>query len=191
MTRTDSKLSITKSSFAIAIFALGLLAGCASTHPSAPASAELHKTNTLVLRILDPRQETNSTTRDFVNVLGRTSPEAAVMVGGEAATLFATGIFVRDQVPLEMGENRLVVVATGGDGQKIERVLTINRVAEPTPPPEPKEQRLEIDRSRRRAWPKRHPLVGRHPRTQFPRHARSERRLPPRRRRLAADGRGD
>ncbi len=97
------------------------------------------------LRILDPRNGETSTTRAAVNILGRTSPQAKVTVGGEAALVFATGVFVRDHVPLQMGENRIVVLATAPDGQKLEKVITVKREVETPPPPEPKERRLEID----------------------------------------------
>ena len=70
----------------------------------------------------------------------RRSPSAAKRPGSSR-----TGIFVRDNVPLQMGENRITVVATGRDGQKTEQVITVNRAAETPAPPEPKERPLEID----------------------------------------------
>jgi hypothetical protein len=54
-------------------------------------------------------------------------------------------VFVRDNVPLQMGENRIAVVATGPKGQKIEKVVMVTRVSPVVPPPEPTERRLEID----------------------------------------------
>lgn len=128
-----------------AALACALLAACATapTAPLAPANAT--RTNVSSLRILDPRQETNSTSRRLVNLLGRTSPDAKVTVGGEPAAVFATGIFVRDQVPLQMGENPITVVAVAPDGQELKRIVTVNRVVEPGAPPEPKERRIEID----------------------------------------------
>ena len=67
-----------------------------------------------------------------------------MLVGGEKALVFGTGVFVRDNVPLQMGENRIAVVATGPNGQKVERVVTVTRVAPNAPPPEPTERRLEM-----------------------------------------------
>ena len=66
-------------------------------------------------------------------------------VGGEAGRVFATGVFVRDNVPLQMGDNRIAVVATGPNGQKVEQVVTVKRVAPTAPPPEPTERRLAIE----------------------------------------------
>ncbi|HOX58462.1 MAG TPA: N-acetylmuramoyl-L-alanine amidase [Candidatus Paceibacterota bacterium] len=99
----------------------------------------------LSLRILDPRGDAASTVREVAHILGWTAPDAKVVVGGEAARVFATGIFVRDNVPLQMGENRITVVATAPNGQKAEQVLTVTRTAGPPAPPEPSERSLEID----------------------------------------------
>ena len=97
------------------------------------------------LRILDPRDDVTTSTRERVHVLGRTSPDAKVTVGGEPARVFSTGVFVRDNVSLQMGENRIAVVATSSNGQKLEHVLTVTRTAETPAAPEPTERRLEID----------------------------------------------
>ena len=102
---------------------LGMLLGFAPW-PLALAAAELP------LQVLDPRTDSGSTTRARVNILGRTSPDAQVTVAGEAARVFATGIFVRDQVSLQMGENRIQVKATGANGARAERVVTMIRTAE-------------------------------------------------------------
>src|SRR5689334_7534541 len=86
------------------VAALAILPGtfaCGQTTTTSPA-----------LTILDPRGASSSTTRDAVHVLGRTSPDAKVTVGGESARVFSTGILVRDNVPLQMGGNRIAVVAT-------------------------------------------------------------------------------
>lgn len=109
------------------------------------AAASGEAKGSFTLRILDPRGDATSTTRGVVHVLGRTSGDAKVAVGGEAARVFGTGIFVRDNVPLQMGENRIVVVATAHDGQRLERVITVKREAETPAPAEPKERRLEIE----------------------------------------------
>lgn len=97
------------------------------------------------LRILDPRGEATSTAREVVHVLGRTTPQAKVLVGDKPAEVFSTGIFVLDNVPLQLGENRIAVVATAPDGQKLEQVITVKREAETPAEPEPMEGRLEID----------------------------------------------
>ncbi len=128
-----------------AAFSVSLWAGFVPAQPNGPGTNEAGTKNDFSLRILDPRGEATSTTREAANILGRCSPRAKVVVGGEKAWVFGTGVFVRDNVPLQMGENRIAVVATGPKGQKVEQVVTVTRVALIAPPPEPSERRLEID----------------------------------------------
>ncbi len=128
-----------------AVTLAGMSALCAWGQSSTPETTRAGTKAAFELNILNPRNETNSTTRDSVNVLGRCSPDAKVTVGGEAARVFGTGLFVRDGVPLQMGENRITVVATAPGGQKAERVVVLNRVAEAAPRPEPAERQLAID----------------------------------------------
>ncbi len=104
------------------------------------------KPGDFVLQIIDPRSDAASTTSGFLNVLGRTSPDAKVSVAGEAAAVFATGIFVRDQVPLQMGENKIRIVATAPDGSQIERLVAVTRTVEtagPAASPEGGERRAD------------------------------------------------
>jgi len=95
------------------------------------------------LELLAPKDEAATTTREFVNVLGRSAPGARVSVGGEAAAVFATGIFVRDRVPLVLGRNRIEVVATL-NGERSETMLEVERLATPTPLDWPRD-RLWLD----------------------------------------------
>jgi N-acetylmuramoyl-L-alanine amidase len=87
------------------------------------------------LDLLAPRAEaphtSATTTRDFVNVLGRTTPGSQVRVGGESVTVFATGVFARDRIALQMGINQILVQATAPGGQTLERTLDIERIAPP------------------------------------------------------------
>ena len=129
----------------VAGLSAGLWVGCAAAQPSTPPTSQSGTKDALLLKILDPRGEESSTTRESANFMGRSVPEATVMVGGAAARVFATGVFVRDQVPLQMGDNRIVVTATVPDGKKAEQVVVIKRVVPTGPPPEPTERRLEID----------------------------------------------
>ena len=131
----------------VAGLSAGLWAGAAPAQPSASRTNEPGTKNTLSLKILDPRGVDSSTTRETANILGRTSPDATVTVGGEAGRVFATGVFVRDNVPLQMGDNRIAVVATGPTGQKAEQVVIVKRVAPTAPPPEPTERRLAIEQA--------------------------------------------
>ena len=156
MTKAESDLSTqpaasrrrfsAKRAHVFAVVALaGMSAFCAWGQSSMPETTRAGTKAAFELNILNPRNETSSTTREFVNILGRCSPDAKVTVGGEAALVFGTGLFVRDNVPLQMGENRIAVVATAAGGQKAERVVVLTRVAEAPPPPEPAERQLAID----------------------------------------------
>jgi N-acetylmuramoyl-L-alanine amidase len=71
------------------------------------------------------------TSRDFVNILGRTQADAKVWVGGEATTVFATGVFARDRVPLQLGANRITVQAQAADGSTLSRDVLVERTAPP------------------------------------------------------------
>ena len=50
------------------------------------------------LDVLAPGEGGTHTAREFVNVLGRTTPGALVQVGGVPVTVFATGVFARDRM---------------------------------------------------------------------------------------------
>lgn len=89
------------------------------------------------LTLLAPN--TQSTERDYVNVLARTSPGTTAQVQGVAAPVYSTGVFVRDRVPLQMGHNLLRVEVKAPDGQLTAREFAVERVAPPTPPPPPTE----------------------------------------------------
>ena len=72
-----------------------------------------------------------TTTRDTVNVLGRTTPGALARVGGQTVTVYSTGVFARDRVPLAPGPNTIRIEALSADGQTLSHVLEIERVASP------------------------------------------------------------
>lgn len=99
----------------------------------------------LTLKVLDPEKPVTTTTREAVNVMGRTLPSAKVSVAGEPARVFATGIFVRDQVPVALGSNRIEIVAEDGSERVVE-TITVERIArkeETAPTTAP--QRLRLD----------------------------------------------
>ena len=87
------------------------------------------------LDLLAPREASGeprvTTTREFVNVLGRTAPGTQVRVGGEPVAVFATGVFARDRIALAPGLNRITIEATGAAGQSLSRTLEIERQAPP------------------------------------------------------------
>jgi N-acetylmuramoyl-L-alanine amidase len=106
------------------------------TLPGLPAARPLDAS----FELLAPRAESHglplATRREHIHVLGRAAPDARVSVGGEPASVFATGIFVRDRVPLALGSNRIVIVSERG-GERTEQALEIERQAPPAPLPWP------------------------------------------------------
>ena len=100
--------------------------------------AEVASAESLTLDLLAPRAErptphasSHTTTRDTVNVLGRTTPGAVARVGGLAVTVYSTGVFARDRVPLALGPNTIRIEATSADGQSLSHTLELERVAPP------------------------------------------------------------
>ncbi len=97
-----------------------------------------------LLRVLDPPAQVTTTTREAINVMGRTRPDAKVTVGGESARVFSTGVFVRDQVPLKLGTNTLEVVAEA-QGKLAAHTLTVERVPLPVTTLSTAPQQLRLD----------------------------------------------
>lgn len=85
------------------------------------------------LFILSPAAARSGTAREQAHVLGRTVAGARVRVGGEPVTVYATGVFARDGVPLALGANSVQVQATLPDGRVLAQTLEIERL--PVPPP--------------------------------------------------------
>ena len=122
--RTDTMLAMLKTIFAWP----ALRRWCAAVLLVLPAAAGAQA---FTLDLLSPADPLPSTTRDFVNVLGRTAPGSQVRVGGEAVTVYSTGVFVRDRVPLAPGANSIRIEATSASGQTLERLLEVERSAPP------------------------------------------------------------
>ena len=79
------------------------------------------------LQILAPA-DGHTTTSEVVHILGRTSPECRVRVGGTSVEVYATGAFAADGVPLAEGENRVSIEATDVRGVACtEELLVIRR----------------------------------------------------------------
>ncbi len=87
-----------------------------------------------MLELLSPREEALQTTRPLVHLLGRTLPGATVQVAGVPVTVFATGVFARDGIPLAPGPNALLVEAALPDGRQLQRTVQVERL---DPPPGP------------------------------------------------------
>jgi N-acetylmuramoyl-L-alanine amidase len=95
------------------------------------------------LTLLHPPQQSSQTTREFVNVLGRTEPGHKVRVAGEPVTVYATGVFVRDRLPLSPGDNRIDVEVEDPAGQGRRLTLEVRREP-PAAPPAPPTDRITI-----------------------------------------------
>jgi len=119
----------------------GTLRSCALLLALATGAATAQPAFTLDL--LSPKDQP-TTTREFVNVLGRTAPGAGVRVGGEPVAVYGTGVFARDRIPLVPGMNRIVVEAVSASGRKLTQQLDIERVPPPAPVVWPVD-RLAID----------------------------------------------
>ena len=85
------------------------------------------------LLIHTPRAARSSTAQASVHVLGRTAAGSRVRVAGEAVTVQRTGVFARDEVPLSLGVNTVLIEATGPGGQTLTQTLEIERVEPPSP----------------------------------------------------------
>ncbi len=93
-----------------------------------PGTAELR--NKPYLAILSPKDGTK-TTEEVVHVLGRSIPGTQVTIAAQPVEVYATtGGFAKDNIPLQVGENRIEITAKQGD-QSLTRVLTITRTAPP------------------------------------------------------------
>jgi N-acetylmuramoyl-L-alanine amidase len=87
--------------------------------------------------LLAPREPRSTTVREFVNVLGRVRPGSTVRVGGEAASVFSTGVFVRDRVPLQPGPNRIEIEVLRAGAVVASGTLEVERMASPPAPAPP------------------------------------------------------
>lgn len=135
-----------------AVLLAALVAGAvADTHAAAAAGG----TAVPALQLLNPTAAPSSpttTTREFVNVLGRTQPGARVTVGEVEVPVYATGVFVRDRVPLALGTNRIRIAAFDPQAQAgaapsavAELVLEIDRQPPPPAPTPLPRDRIAID----------------------------------------------
>jgi len=100
------------------------------------------------LRLLAPAAGEASTTREYVNVLGRTEPGMRVRVGGQEVPVYATGVFVRDRVPLQPGANVIAIEvvdpqASPQDATRLD--LQVQRQTPAAAPPAPPSGLLAID----------------------------------------------
>ncbi|MEN9416984.1 MAG: hypothetical protein RI988_604 [Pseudomonadota bacterium] len=140
-----------------AVLRLGaaLLLAAAAAGAVADTRAATAAGGTPALQLLNPVATPSgpaTTTREFVNVLGRTEPGARVTVGEVEVPVYATGVFVRDRVPLVLGANRIRIAAFDPQGQAgappravAELVLEIDRQPPaPAPPPLPRD-RIAVD----------------------------------------------
>lgn len=88
-----------------------------------PASAR----SATELRIMNPRSASSTTTAEYVNVLGSFDKDASVTVQGQPARVMPTAIFVRDLVPLSLGENSIVIQARTQGGTTQTKTLKVTR----------------------------------------------------------------
>ncbi len=82
----------------------------------------------LVLDVLAPTAKLRQTSRTHAHIVGRTHPEHAAFIGGEPVNVASTGLFVRDQVALVDGVNRIELRVLARDGTSRTSVLEITRI---------------------------------------------------------------
>ena len=126
----------------VAVLQLGgavlMAASVALATPVALAAASAGSTAAPPLQLLNPTATPSTTTREFVNVLGRTQPGARVTVGEVEVPVYTTGVFVRDRVPLTPGTNRIRIAAFDPQGPTNEArraVAELTLEVERQPPP--------------------------------------------------------
>ncbi|MBL8361605.1 MAG: N-acetylmuramoyl-L-alanine amidase [Rubrivivax sp.] len=119
---------------ALRSLAAALLAACGAAAWAAPPP----------LTVLAPTASALRTERDVVHVLARTEPGAIATIAGTEVPVYATGVFVRDGVPLAPGRNTLRVEVRNAAGEATGVDVEIERVA-PAPQPMLPLDRLVID----------------------------------------------
>ena len=77
-------------------------------------------------------EDSSKTEKEVVNLLGKTMPENKIKIGDKDVEVFSTGAFALDNIPLNMGENKLQISATNPQGKTTTRSITIIR-KEPQP----------------------------------------------------------
>ena len=94
------------------------------------------------LFVLTPREPQSTSSQSMLNVLGRTVAGARVWVAGEPVTVYATGVFARDNLPLAMGPNRVLIEVQMPDGNWLQQTVLVTRET-PVPPPAPPGEALD------------------------------------------------
>jgi N-acetylmuramoyl-L-alanine amidase len=94
--------------------------------------------------ILDPDDWPSTTTRATVHILGKSLEGRSATIAGVEVPVLSTGIFVRDNVPLSMGRNEIVIEVRNQEGETAERTVEIVRVEQPAKRL-PETDRLMID----------------------------------------------
>lgn len=81
-------------------------------------------------------EDGTETTGKVAHILGRTHPGNRIKIGDEHVTVYATGAFSRDNIPIELGENKIPISIVSEDHPTtVTRYFTIVR-KEPEPPKE-------------------------------------------------------
>jgi len=77
-------------------------------------------------------EDGSKTEREVANLLGKTMPENKIKIGDKDVEVFSTGAFALDNIPLNMGENKIQISATNPEGKTTTRYITVIR-KEPQP----------------------------------------------------------
>ena len=81
----------------------------------------------LRFRMISPRRVKTSTSREYVNIAGHTGPENKAFINGEEIHIYRTGIFVADQIPLDLGINKIEIAIETPTGIRLQRIRWVER----------------------------------------------------------------
>ena len=91
-----------------------------------------HSATSSSITMIEPTPDSSETSRPLANIAARIAPGIATeaSIGGTTVPIFATGVFVRDNIPLQMGANSFSIQVDAGGSTPLEHTVQITRVPE-------------------------------------------------------------
>lgn len=98
------------------------------------------------ITLIDPSTESSNTSKSVAHIVARIAPGTATEanINGTTVPVYGTGVFVRDNLPLQMGTNSFVIRIDGGGTAPLESKIQITR-SEEEPKAPPSSLPLRID----------------------------------------------
>jgi len=100
------------------------------------------------LSILAPSARETTTSQALLHLAAKVDAPTSgstASIGGVPVSVYGTGVFVRDSIPLQMGQNAISIEYKQPTGAATSSTVTITRVAEPAPAAPPPTLPLFID----------------------------------------------